>query len=79
MIQKPKSTMEEQKRGGGKIIQKIFRFALKPLDNFISLCYNIFTINRKVVLFMKLNYDIGWNWVLTLVTILTILWMRLKK
>ena len=44
-----------------KKIKKFFKFCLKSLDNFISLCYNIFTINRKVVLFMKLNYEVEWE------------------
>ena len=26
---------------------KIFFISLKPIDNFISLCYNIFTIKQK--------------------------------
>ena len=28
-------------------IKKFFKFCLKPIDNFISLCYNIFTIKQK--------------------------------
>ena len=42
-------------------IKKFFQFCLKPIDNFINLCYNIFTIKRKVVLFMKLNYEVEWE------------------
>ena len=30
-----------------KIIKNFFKFCLKPLDIFISLCYNIFTIKQK--------------------------------
>ena len=30
-----------------KKIKKFFKFCLKPIDNFISLCYNIFTIKQK--------------------------------
>ena len=30
-----------------KIIKNFFKFCLKPIDNFISLCYNIFTIKEK--------------------------------
>ena len=32
-----------------KIKKNFFKFCLKPIDNFISLCYNVFTIKRKVV------------------------------
>ena len=30
-----------------KIKKIFFKFCLKPIDNFISLCYNIFTIKQK--------------------------------
>lgn len=44
-----------------KIIKNFFKFYLNPIDIFISLCYNIFTIKRKVVRFMKLNYEVEWE------------------
>ena len=51
LIQKPKAPTEEQKRCGGRLIQKIFQiFSKKPLDKAPNPCYNLYAIKRSHLL-----------------------------